>query len=119
MSEASRRLALLLRYISCHAILATCCCFSPLLRSIGQPKPAVTPAAFGKWETLGAGELSPDGKWLAYSIRRVNTDEELRVASLSGARKDTWRRSDYGPLFSDDSRFLAYASACPKPSRTN
>src|ERR1700693_6311921 len=53
-----------------------------------QKTPAVPPAAFGKWETLGAGDLSPDGKWLAYSIRRVSTDEELRIASLTGARQD-------------------------------
>src|SRR5271157_1614565 len=33
-----------------------------------QPKPAITPADYGKWETLGQGVLSPDGKWLAYTI---------------------------------------------------
>ena len=76
--------------------------------AFGQQKPAVTPAAFAKWETLGAGELSPDGKWLAYSIRRVNTDEELRVASLNGAGKDTIAAFGMRPVFSDDSRFLAY-----------
>jgi hypothetical protein len=76
---------------------------------IGQQKPAVTPAAFGKWETLGAGDLSPDGKWLAYSIRRVSTDEELRIASLTGARKDIVAAFGRRPVFSEDSRFLAYA----------
>ena len=75
----------------------------------GQQKPAVTPAAYGKWETLGAGDLSPDGKWLAYSIRRVNTDEELRVASVSGAGKETVAAFGRRPVFSDDSKFLAYA----------
>ena len=30
-----------------------------------QSKPAVTPAAYPKWETLGSGDISPDGKWLA------------------------------------------------------
>ena len=76
---------------------------------IGQPKPAVTPAAFAKWETLGAGDLSPDGKWLAYSIRRVNTDEELRVASVTGTGKETVAPFGRRPVFSDDSKFLAYA----------
>ncbi len=74
-----------------------------------QTKPAVTPAAYGKWETLGSGDLSPDGKWLAYSIRRVNTDEELRVASVSGSRKETVAAFGRRPVFSDDSKFLAYA----------
>jgi dipeptidyl aminopeptidase/acylaminoacyl peptidase len=83
--------------------------FSAVAMLIGQQKPAVTPAAFGKWETLGAGDLSPDGKWLAYSIRRVSTDEELRIASLTGARKDIMAAFGRRPVFSDDSRFLAYA----------
>src|ERR1035438_10222188 len=83
--------------------------FSAGVVLIGQQKPAVTPAAFGKWETLGAGDLSPDGKWLAYSIRRVSTDEELRVASLTGARKDIVAAFGRRPAFSDDSKFLAYA----------
>ena len=76
---------------------------------LAQQKPAVTPAAFAKWETLGAGDLSPDGKWLAYSIRRVNSDEELRVASVNGAGKETVAAFGRRPVFSDDSRFLAYA----------
>src|SRR5271156_567049 len=68
---------------------------------IGQQKPAVTPAAFPKWEALGAGELSPDGKWLAYSIRRVSTDDELRIASLTGARKEIIAAFGLRPVFSD------------------
>jgi dipeptidyl aminopeptidase/acylaminoacyl peptidase len=90
----SRRLAILL---SAGALL------------IAQPKPPVPPADFQKWETLGAGDLSPDGKWLAYSIRRVSTDEELRVASLTGARKDIVAAFGRRPAFSDDSKFLAFA----------
>lgn len=73
-----------------------------------QQKPAVSPADFGKWENLQAGELSHDGKWLAYSIRRVNTDEELRVANLTGARKETVIAFGTRPVFSDDSKYLAY-----------
>ena len=76
---------------------------------IAEQKPAAPPAAFAKWETLGTGDLSPDGKWLVYSIRHVNTDEELRVASLTGARKEIVAAFGRRPLFSDDSRFLAYA----------
>ncbi len=76
---------------------------------IGQPKPPVPAADFQKWETLGAGDLSPDGKWLAYSVRRVSTDEELRIASLTGARKDIVAAFGRRPVFSDDSKFLAYA----------
>src|ERR1700688_1294207 len=30
--------------------------------ALAQPKPTLTPADYGKFETLGAGALSPDGK---------------------------------------------------------
>lgn len=76
---------------------------------LAQQKPAVAPADFQKWETLGAGDLSPDGKWLAYSIRRVSTDEELRVASVTSARKEIVAAFGRRPAFSDDSKFLGYA----------
>jgi dipeptidyl aminopeptidase/acylaminoacyl peptidase len=83
---------------------------------IGQQKPSLTPAAFGKWETLAAGDLSPDGKWLAYSIRRVS-DEELRIASVPGARKEIIAAFGLRPVFSDDSRFLAYAIGMSEAER--
>ena len=44
-----------------------------------QTKPAIKPADYGKFETLGATVLSPDGKWLAAPIRRNNGTSELRV----------------------------------------
>src|SRR6266851_10174174 len=73
-----------------------------------QPKPAVTPADYGKWETLGAGTLSPDGKWLAYAIRRVDGTHELRVTPSAGG-KTTVLASGANPAYSPDSRWLAYA----------
>ncbi len=30
-----------------------------------QRKPTLTPADYGRWETLGRARLSPDGGWLA------------------------------------------------------
>src|ERR1035438_4344166 len=83
--------------------------FSAAVMLIGQQKPAVTPAAFGKWETLGTGDLSPDGKWLPHPLFRGNTHEEPRIASLAGARKDIVAAFGRGPKFSDNSRFLAYS----------
>jgi dipeptidyl aminopeptidase/acylaminoacyl peptidase len=74
--------------------------------ALAQPKPTVAPADYGKWETLGAGTLSPDGKWLAYEIRRTNGDNELRVASTSGAGKTYVLANCTGPAFSSDHRWL-------------
>src|SRR5258708_15882744 len=76
--------------------------------AFAEPKPAVTPADYGKWETLGAGTLSPDGKWLAYAIRCVDGTHELRVTPSAGG-KTTVLASGANPVFSADSRWLAYA----------
>jgi len=54
--------------------------------ALAQSKPALTPADYGKWETLGQGTLSPDGKWLAYEIRRTDKNDELRVSPTAGGK---------------------------------
>jgi hypothetical protein len=46
--------------------------FSLAIAALSQTKPRMTPADYGKWETLGAASLSPDGKWLAYGVNRSN-----------------------------------------------
>jgi dienelactone hydrolase len=74
-----------------------------------QSKPTLTPADYGKWETLGQATLSPDGKWLAHEIRRTNGNNELRVASTAGAAAAKTHAIAFcsGAAFSADSRWLA------------
>ena len=46
------------------------------------PPPRLAPAdpeTWGKWETAGIPVLSPEGRWLAYTVTRVNEENELRV----------------------------------------
>jgi len=86
-------------------VLAACALAQP------KPKPTLTPADYGKWETLGAATLSPDGKWLAYEIRRSGGDNELRVAA-TGAPSGPGGKTHVlafcsGAAFSSDSRWLA------------
>ena len=80
-------------------ILVSVCAF-------GQPKPTLTPADYGKFETVGTGTLSPDGKWLAYEIRRTNGDNELRVSATSGSGKPYVLAFCSAAAFSSDSRWL-------------
>jgi len=49
-----------------------------------QERPTLTPDDYGQWESLtfGGTALSPDGQWLAYGIRRVNEETEIRIRSL-------------------------------------
>jgi dipeptidyl aminopeptidase/acylaminoacyl peptidase len=71
-------------------------------------KPAVTPADHGKWESLAAAALAPNGQWLAYGINRVNEENELRLRSI--ARDSTIAvKFATAPMFSADSRWIAYA----------
>lgn len=72
-----------------------------------QEKPVVTPADYGKWETLEYPTLSPDGKWIAYRVRRVNEEYELRFRRVDD---DSTRVAAWGnqPAFSADGRWLAY-----------
>jgi dienelactone hydrolase len=84
-------------------ILASLCAWA-------QPKPTLTPADYGKFETLGAGTLSPDGKWLAYEIRRTSGENELRVRATSGSPNPHVLAFCSGAAFSSDSKWLACES---------
>ena len=73
-----------------------------------QPKPTVTAHAdLAKWETLGAGSLSPDGKFVAYDFRRADGTSEMRYRSVSGGEEHTVRSAS-GPQFSDNSHWLLF-----------
>jgi dipeptidyl aminopeptidase/acylaminoacyl peptidase len=77
-----------------------------------QPKPAITPADYGKWETLGQAVLSPDGKWLAAPIGRANGKYELRISpaiSPTAGGKTQTAAFATEPAFSSDSRWVAYS----------
>ena len=45
-------------------------------------KPVLKSADYAKWETLGNGVLSPDGKWIAYDLRRGDGTVELRYHAI-------------------------------------
>ena len=78
--------------------------------SLAQTKPTATPAAFATWEQLQAATLSPDGRWLAYGVNRVNEENELRLTLTTVAGRDTTITVSFAtsPIFSNDSRWLAY-----------
>src|ERR1051325_4963181 len=78
-----------------------------------QPKPAITPADFGKWEALGPSSLSPDGKWLAHEITRGNGTDELRIADTRSAAVKTAAFAK-DAAFSADSRWVAYPIGLPE-----
>jgi hypothetical protein len=68
---------------------------------------ALGPADYAKWETLGNGALSPDGKWVAYDLRRGNGSTELRYRTVDNETDHTVR-SATAPQFTTNGRWLLY-----------
>ena len=96
-------------------------------QATGQQKPTVPVKDYGKWESLsGRPALSPDGRWLAYRLVRVNEESELRVKSLAPEGVDA-ATSDVdaervfvwgtGPVFSADSRWLVWSAGVSEEER--
>lgn len=67
----------------------------------------LTAADYGQWERLGGARLSPDGRWVAYGVRTVDGDMDLRVRMLA-TDSDQIIKHASSPAFSEDSNWLAY-----------
>lgn len=79
---------------------------SPPAAPAGIRRPVPT-ADYDKWETLGTGTLSPDGKWVAYDVRRGPRGRELRFRALASDSERTVPGGS-GPVFASTSRWLLY-----------
>jgi dipeptidyl aminopeptidase/acylaminoacyl peptidase len=91
-----------------RSIISPLLIFTLAIAGLAQTKPRLTPADYGKWETLGATYMSPDGKWLVYGVNRSNRNNELRIVNVAGGDPKT---APFGaqPVFSSDSRWVAYS----------
>src|SRR5690348_1942017 len=90
-----------LRFVASVGLLTT-----PLAAQSHLPaKPTLTSADYAKWETLGAGALSPDGRWVAYDFRRANGTTELRYRAVDASQEQSVKSAN-GPQFTADSRSL-------------
>ncbi len=81
-----------------------------------QPKPRVMPEDYKKWENLGSGTFSNDGRWFVASISRVDMDGELQVYRASGG-EPTVIANGTNPAFSVDGKWLAYTITLPQKER--
>ena len=72
-----------------------------------DPKRPLTHADYARWETLGAGALSPDGKWVAYDFRRGNGPGDLRYRAVGSDSEHTIRQGT-APTFTSNNRWLLY-----------
>jgi dipeptidyl aminopeptidase/acylaminoacyl peptidase len=99
-----------MRSVSIHTLQAAAALLALAVTSgTAQERPNLTPDDYSKWESFvfGGTSISPNGEWLAYAIRRVNEETELRVRPL---RRDTTIVVPWGsdPAFSANSGWLAW-----------
>ena len=73
-----------------------------------ETKPTLTVDDYGQFERLGGATLSPDGRWMAVGISRVNDEGELRVHATDSDSVVVIAFATR-PVFSGDNRWLAYA----------
>ncbi len=73
------------------------------------PRPPVRPADYGQFERLEfRTPLSPDGRWLAVPVSRVDGTAELRTFSVDTDGPPIVADEGREPEFSKDSAWLAY-----------
>src|SRR5438105_2580372 len=81
---------------------------STFARKADPGRPPLTQADYAKWETLGNGVISPDGKWVPYDFRRNNETTELRYRAVAdGAERMVPGGSN--AAFTSNSRWLLYS----------
>ena len=68
----------------------------------------LAPEDYGRWERLGATELSPKGDWVAVSISRVDGEDELRIQPVSDP--DSTIRVPHGSqaAFNEDGTWVGF-----------
>lgn len=82
-----------------------------------SPRP-VTPGDLYRFRDVGAGRLSPDGQWVAYTVTTADSakdrrDTDVWMTSWDGARTvrlTASPESESQPRWSPDNRYLAFVS---------
>lgn len=82
-----------------------------------SPRP-VTPGDLYRFRDVGAGRLSPDGQWVAYTVTTADSAKDRRDTDVWMTRWDGARtvrltaspESEGNPRWSPDNRYLAFVS---------
>lgn len=77
-----------------------------------QQKKYLTQEDYGKWQSIGAAELSPDGNWLAYQIT-VQEDNDTVYVSNRASGKTYKLEFASNPEFSRNNQWIAYRIGLP------
>ncbi len=111
-----RRIAALFIVNACVAILS----FSGNPAEAQAPRRPITLDDMTRLKSVGDPQVSPDGKWVAYSVSTIDAEKERRDADLwmvswDGSQKirltATAESSESLPRWSPDNRYLAFLAS--------
>ena len=66
-----------------------------------------TEADWQEWERLGGSTLSPDGRWIAYTVSKNDGSSELNLRVVATDSTEVFSQGG-SPVFSKDAKWLAY-----------
>src|SRR5688572_12808649 len=75
--------------------------------SYAQTKKHLTPEDYGKWQSLGAINLSPDGQWAAYGVTVQEDNDTVYVLNTASHKMHKLEFASF-PEFSADNQWVAY-----------
>ena len=77
-----------------------------------QQKKNLTTDDYGKWQTIGANDLSPNGEWVAYQIVVQEDNDTMYVVNRHTNKIYTLEFAS-APEFSKDNKWMAYRIGLP------
>jgi dipeptidyl aminopeptidase/acylaminoacyl peptidase len=77
-----------------------------------QQKKYLTPDDYGRWQSLGAIDLSPNGEWIVYQIT-VQEDNDTLYLLNRATNKSYKLEFAAAPEFSKDNQWIAYRIGIP------
>jgi len=77
-----------------------------------QQKKTLTTDDYGKWQAIGANDLSPNGEWIAYQIT-VQEDNDTLYVMNRNTNKIYKLEFASGPEFSKDNKWIVYRIGVP------
>ena len=81
--------------------------------ALAQEKKVLTLDDYARWRRIGSTTISPDGNWMTYAYNPNEGNDTLYVELLEGDTKYTVPLGS-GPVFSDDSKWVAYMISPPE-----
>ena len=92
-----------------YALLCNLVCTTAI---IAQQKKNLTPDDYGKWQGIGANDLSPNGEWVAWQIL-VQEDNDTMYVVNRNSNKTYKLEFASAPEFSKDNKWIAYRIGLP------